>query len=769
MDTIRVDISYRPLRIGWAIRKGDMEAFCQAVRLTYTLWGGRFNPIIVVDREDEAGRLIDLFRVDLLLPIGGSETVKEFPKRFPHLIKPFYGDELFIGGVKRKHAQVLDIINMLVHLRDAPEWKVIKDRGVRVYSWQPDDPLANVFLVQLGAYPSAEETGIDYLGMLLKGAEATESSLDHASPISRDILEHPNISYLSRHGLKRHYSVQAGRDSPGFFVGDAADVDDLVCHWNLRASDIPLWFVDPNHLDRYTDFIPAWDKAMREAVAHRDEWSRHVAVWSRSENIDEARKPFGDLKLMGCPVSVDTWNGRNVRAPMMHLDETSVLGVVARENGQPKVSFALSEKPFCGDVWFNQQHLVASISFLGGLYGDEQYTLDPPYLSELNEFYARTMHFQYNKLRIEPEKVGLVINATQRDSFLYALPVSDMMERIFEMAGYTAKLSSGGLIARQLIAHLGGVQGARVFKIPGTRRLLRTYGPTAAFTKQSALQLIASKDPENPDAKFSDYEDLYVEQRPIGTKLQPGAVFAYLVENNLFRIGTKLTCPNCRMVSWMALDALKQSVVCELCGQEHDATRQLVDGEWHYRRSGVLGTEKNAQGAVPVALTLQQLDTSLHGALRDSVYSPSLDLEPKHGVDLPKCEVDFVWVSLRTYPRKTVVILGECKDQGPIELDEFKKDVENLRRVADALPRKRFKTFVLLSKLAPFTPGEIEAARTLNDKYRWRAILLTARELEPYFIYERTKAEFDIKGHGGTPEDLAQATVEMYFKDQSDG
>lgn len=344
-----------------------------------------------------------------------------------------------------------------------------------------------------------------------------------------------------------------------------------------------------------------------------------------------------------------------------------------------------------------------------------------------------------------------------------------MMERLFGMAGYEAKLSPGGLIARQLIARLGGLQGARVFKIPGVRRLLRTHGPTASFTKRGALQLIGARDPENPGAKFSDHEDLYIEQRAGGTKLRPPAVFDYLVEKGLFRIGAELTCPSCRMPSWTALDALKQRVVCELCGHEHDATRQLVNGEWHYRRSGVLGRERNAQGAVSVVLTLQQLETNLDGGSDRDIYSPSLNLEPKEGVDLPKCEVDFVWVVPGRYPERTAVILGECKDQGPIKLDEFERDVENLRRVADSLPRHRFQTFVLLSKLAPFTPEEIEKARTLNDKYHSRAILLTARELEPYMLYERTKAQFDIRGYAGTLEELAEATSAMYFKEQLSG
>jgi hypothetical protein len=178
----------------------------------------------------------------------------------------------------------------------------------------------------------------------------------------------------------------------------------------------------------------------------------------------------------------------------------------------------------------------------------------------------------------------------------------------------------------------------------------------------------------------------------------------------------------------------------------------------------VLGVEENVQGAIPVILTLQQLDANLRHSLGEDVYSPSLELNPKDGADLPKCEVDFVWIIPRQYPNKTVIILGECKDQGIIRRRDFESDVDNLRRVADALPYRRFETFVLLAKLCPFTPEEVEIARTLNDKYRNRAILLTARELEPYHIFERTKKEFHMMGYGNSPEDLARATAEMYFK-----
>jgi hypothetical protein len=446
---------------------------------------------------------------------------------------------------------------------------------------------------------------------------------------------------------------------------------------------------------------------------------------------------------------------------MMHFGSATALGVIGRDSGIPRVSFAFPEKPFSTEPFFWMQHLVASLACR--LYGDEQHTFDPPYIPRLNEFYSRSMHFQYDKLRIEPSRIGLIVEATENDSALKALPVADLIERVLEIAGYETRPSAGGLIARQLIARMGGLQGTRAFKIPGVRRLIRTHGPTAVFTKAGALQLIASTDLTNTTARFSDHERLFIEPRRSDTKLTPNDVFAYLVEKGLFRIGVELACPHCRMRSWVALDSLRQRVDCELCGDGYDATRQLVDTAWSYRRSGVLGAERNALGAVPVILTLQQLQANLH----EGLHVASLDLAPRSGVDLPACEVDFVWMIQRTHQHEIAIILGEYKDQGPIRLDEFRADVANLGRVADTLEREGFRAYVLLAKLAAFTSDEIAAAKALNDQYRRRVILLTARELEPYFMYERTKKEFSLDARAGTPNDLAETTAVLYFREAS--
>jgi hypothetical protein len=440
---------------------------------------------------------------------------------------------------------------------------------------------------------------------------------------------------------------------------------------------------------------------------------------------------------------------------MMMLGDTSSMGVIGQSGGKPSVSFILNDKPFSGDNYFYSQHLVASIQIYGG--SDEATTFHPPYVPELNETFARAMYGHYSELRSEPERLGIIIDAADHDLRLNALPVSELIEESFRLVGLKSKPSSGGLITRQLIARLGGVDGARVFKIPGVRKLLKTYGPNAAFTRNAALTQIGGT------PNFKDHEQLYIEPRPHGTKLTPQLVFQYLVEKGLFRIGMELTCPSCNLVSWIALDALQQSNKCEMCGNSYDATRQLVGGEFRYRRTGVLGIEKNTQGAVPVALLLQQLGINLRGTDR-VLLAPSYDLEPLTSTTLPVCETDFVAIEPRTYPDKAAFIIGECKDEGD-RIDQ--RDIDNLKKIADAIPQHRFDPCILLARLSPFSPEEIALARTLNGKYEQRAILLSQRELEPYGVYERVNEERGTRFHGGSAGDLARTTAAIYFSEPS--
>jgi hypothetical protein len=511
-----------------------------------------------------------------------------------------------------------------------------------------------------------------------------------------------------------------------------------------------------------------WEEFARRIVENRSDRIRHIGVWSR-QNIDEAAARFPNKKDV-MRYALDKpymWSG-GVCPPSMSLGRASALGVFGKETkGQPRISFALTDKPYLSDYYVHHQLLAVSISFIGGLYDDDKHTFDLPYVPELNEFFARTVHFDYSRVRVEPERIGLIVDANDHDAFLNAMPVSALTKKLFELGGFESAPSSGGRILRQLLTQLQGVQGARVFKIPGARNLLKKTGPRDSIARLDAFPIITDKSPAHRHGTFADHIDLHLGPRERGTKLTPPDVFAFLVERGLYRIGAELVCPHCELANWIPVDLVKEECRCELCGEGFGATRQLLNEPWRFRRSGILGVERNVQGAIPVALTLQQLDSNL-SRTGVNCFSTSLDIWPKADRENWRCEIDFIWLGESNYPDPVPIVLGECKDVGPIRIEEFAKDVENLRRVADSLPTGRLKAYILLAKLAPFTDEEIALAKTLNGKYQERVIMLTAEELEPYHFHESFKKK-GINEYGTRLEDLASITSRLYFSTPASG
>jgi hypothetical protein len=107
------------------------------------------------------------------------------------------------------------------------------------------------------------------------------------------------------------------------------------------------------------------------------------------------------------------------------------------------------------------------------------------------------------------------------------------------------------------------------------------------------------------------------------------------------------------------------------------------------------------------------------------------------------------------------IAVGECKDAGgKIELD----DVLNMAAVADSFPRNVFESYIIFSKTGPFTPEEVENCRKAQPRDGGcRVIMLSNRELEPYFLYEKASRQFDVRESVASLQDMALATVHIYF------
>lgn len=758
MDTVSVNIVYRPIRVAFAIRSDDIENFRRAARLSCALWGGRFNPIILIDRP-EARNQVELFRPDMVMPLGDHHDVAAFAMSFPHWESPLFPKDLFTGDANcGGRCQLLDIQNLLHHWRDHPEWKEVLSSGVRIAKWKADDPMADVMLCQFGAYPDPASIHVDYEDILTKAANATVFNIETEKPLPAEMLDHFGVQQFTRYALSPHYMSQSGFGGPGTYVGDGSNVVDLANFWNIRATGISLVFFDTRYPERCTPLRDAYHARLTADLATLDEWRRRIAIWSRHEIQDGLAGTFGEGVIYSA-VDEMIWNGLNIRAAVVHFGEETALGMLVDGKAPPRVSFALRQTPFSQDSSFHNQHLVASISFRLYRRDPDQFIFVPPFVPELNEFAGRRIWYNFRGVRIEPERVGLIIDATTNNIDVNGILVSEFIGKMFEIAGIKATPSSGGLITEQLLARMGGPDGARSFKIPGVRRLLKTYGPTHSFSGEAALQLIASRDFDRGVA-FQKHEDLYIEPRPNGSKLTAAMVFSHLVEKGLFRMGADLKCPTCSLTSWTSLDDLRQKTTCSLCGAAFDATRQLISGKYAYRRSGVLGLERNTQGAVPVTLLLQQLKVNISSLSGEAILSSSYDLNPIPPCAIATCETDFVVILREPRSSKPCIVIGECKDQGG-RIDQ--NDIDRLRAVADAFPKHRFKVCILLAKLSSFTAQEIALAQSLNTRYERRVILLSDRELEPYHIYERVNEELAVKLYGIDADSLIDATQQIYF------
>ena len=466
-------------------------------------------------------------------------------------------------------------------------------------------------------------------------------------------------------------------------------------------------------------------------------------------------------RVWGYSVSAASWNGLNIRPALWHWEEQPVLGSVDESDNRPSLTFALPGKPVFDHPHLSRQHIAVSIrgcdpwTFAGAA------TFFPPYVPELNEYYGRELYHDYARVRAEPRSIwnslSLLLNLSSADVTLRALPTAELSIRLFRCFGIAATPSRAGRITSRLIAQMEGLQGCRVFKIEGVRTLIGKYSPDQTFTRSGAAMIIGNVDPATNKPRFEPFEDLFIAPRPEGGKLKPHNALEFLLERGVFRVGLELTCRHCELPFWLSLDEAKTTAECVYCGRMFGIAAQLKDRDWAFRRSGLFGRNDNQEGGIPVALTLQQLDTEL--SMDRMLYTTSLELKPE-AEDIDKCETDFVVFAnsqSHNMPYQPQLVIGECKAAGGTIT---RQDAEHLAKVADTFPYRRLNVFILFAKPGSFSAEEVEACSLAQHKWHQRVILLGKDELEPYHIDDRYPE--GVRLHLANLEDLAGNTVRLY-------
>jgi hypothetical protein len=575
MNTVNLAITYRPVRIGWCVELGNREDVRRAIRWTHTLWGGRYNPIIPVSQGVDSALLVKRFQVDVLFPVREDGELIKFADSFSYLRWPSLRTPgFFVENDSGKEAPFLGIAHPVFDIYDKFVKGEVKTKyNASRYTWDSADPLADVFLTQFGDYPPVEETGIDYAAFVMKHLGGSEIPIASIDPLPSDAVMALTPSKLTTYDLdpdsRSHYDE-------GFYVGHADNFEDIVNFWNLRASDQELYFIDPTHEERFVGLRDAYI----ETLQHKGELGKvqnAIGVWTRKDGPSQGLSRFGKI------ISGDIVQNfvSSLTAPLMQFSQRSALGHLSEHGNKTLVSFQLPEKPFRQANSFFQEEMAVGIRPILSLITDPEKMLTTLFLPELNDFYRQAMMVVGDEIRSQRSGFAVITSATADDLSFYALQTSQLITKFFELYGIKAEPSVPGRIAKRIIQQMGGLQGCRVFKLPGVRKLIKEYSPLRSFTRGAATFMISQLDPVT---KIPDLPTLFVQ----GEQLTSASAFDYLLSKGVFRAGLELTCPNCDLEFWVALEGLGHEVTCEYCGQRFNLTRQLKDRDWRFRNPAYL-------------------------------------------------------------------------------------------------------------------------------------------------------------------------------------
>lgn len=759
MSTLSLRVQYRPVRIGWCVQSDNWNQLETALRFTHSFAGGKFNPIVPVDQSELAANLVDLFHIDVLFPIEIVEPIESFVKAYDNLNWPnLRKGQLFHEGWAGHppYAAFADIYHVARRIHEQ-EIKDLADPRVRasLMSWQPDDPLAMVLLATSGAYQKPSKTVPNYERYLeaFLSAERIQIHTDEALP--GDLNRRLTPSRLCAEELQ-HDHVPG---DPGFYVGRADSFVDVLNFWNLRAAGVEVIFVDPQYRSRLNPMIEEHKRWLATLRRPQPREPGCITIWGKSQP-DPQDLPFLGTKTIRNEVDVPSWNGPNIKTSMAHWPRQSVLGSVDESGTVPSVTFSLPTKPtFDG---FLEQYIAISVSGHDRFVRDRNVTFFPPYLPDLNGFYGRELFYPYGRVRADYGLVGgaisLLIRTRDSDATLRPLPALKLVTGIFERFGVVAKPSKAGLVTSRLIAQMGGIQECRVFKIEGVRTLIAKHKPDQHFDQSHACKVIGDFDEESKRMRFGQFEDLFISTRRIGKRLQPLDALKKLLMQRVLNVGLELRCPHCELAFWQPLDKVRTDVACSYCGVMIHVTMQLRDRNWAYRRSGLFGRNDDQEGGIPVAITLQQLDSEL---LDDGMlYATCLELSSQKPT-IDACETDFVAVTSgfsRNRPHLPQLIIGECKSAGG---QITRDDARHLRQVASVFPRNRLSPFILFAKTGQFSEDEIEACAISQDELQPRVLLFDKDDLESHdIIKRRPDANGTLAAQG--LEGLAQLMTKWY-------
>lgn len=751
MNTTRVYIKKRPIKIGFLIEEGNIEDLVEIAGINTLLWGGIYNPIIPINNSKRLGEnLIKTFDVDTIIcSKKNNKKINDFIKDKDYLKVGFEVEGVFLDKSNTIFNYV-DIRHLIYHI-----WDKIKNNNKSNYyivNWAKEDPLNNLFSIDFGYFDNEIFSNIK--DFYLSDLSAKEINLNCGEVLCEDLEMPFNPIILTGKGLQKTYRYKPHNLS--FYIGNENSFDDLLNYWNIRACGCNIMFLPKNHLERYKNIILKRIKRLDEPITELSGIYKEIDIYYRNGKEDEIEKLLEsfDIKqeLIYIKCNNEIWNGLDLKPAEYYFSEEAKLGIIEKAYNNLNIDIHLDEKIFKAThhIGLNQKYVVSVNTYLNDI-DFPDYTFNIPNIPQLNKYFTRNISSSICDIRGKGNFIDIITELASDFLTLNPIKKYGLIKEIFRYIGFEAKYSQAGIITKNIIEKFGGIQSCRVFKIRGVRDLLNSLTKDDFVTSNYINKKIIL------EGRFKEYEDLFIEPRK-NSKLTEEDVFNFLLKKNVLMPGFELICEKCNQKNWNSVNELKEIWRCNYCNSMNQIIFQLKTKahlQLRYRKSGLFSKDNNQEGAIPVILTLIQLNSVL-SSLKSFIFTTSLKLTN----NLFKREIDFCLLNINKYDREIEIGIAESKSEGGnIDIE----DIEFMKLVRDKFQVKNIECYLIFSKTSDqFTFAEIKLFKEELYERDVPFILFTNKELEPHRPYDKYPKNKTFKRFVFSLKDMAQNTSSIF-------
>ena len=764
--SVSVEIKTRPIRLAFLVDPNNSEQVGEAIRLSSTLWGGAYFPIIELHKripsawkeplsehlatERPSAKSVVLGHIDAFDPDFLVQLSKSIPRYIRNLRIRMIEPEDLRGDLNDDEEPspglgigLFEVIDRILE-EDSP--------GVRIAFPKKTQELSLFWASVFGDVPNEFDPLVEYY--YRERLEVSRSFLSNENALG--YMAAPNILFPLR-AVSRYMRIcgPVSDGTPNIFFMDAEKVGDIVDFWNLRAMGKPILPVprqlkeDPKlkkAINRFLKWLPPGQKS-----AHGAQIPSAVArmLRARSCSVEEMREyagvfDGGSLELNDAYPKI--WSaGSNEAIPCdVYGEDGSLTNPPDTAEEQKRIRPSLPEFRFSN----NRRYICANEITIDSFWGNELVAEAFPKFS--GENFARAVsgsNFRTKDWR--GGRNGLVRLVGNNFDRPREIPSS---ERVFfawlRDIGWKVELSSSGLLAKRIHERLGN----SVSRLKDRKLLGLLEHMNGGSVRPDGIPIDGNKISHEREMSVVEVKNRLKRGKRGGKSL-----YDYVTQKGFFRLGARVKCPNCSRHSWYSLESIGDSLSCPKCLDAFPAVGNLDAGgkdPWYYRTAGLFSIPNYADGAYSVLLTLDFF-SPLRLISHDFRITPVMSFKAESPVG-KAVEVDFAafWQGGPS-ERKVKLLLGECKTYGKFEDKDFKR----MRYFSKAFPNP---VLVFSTLRKSLEDGERKKIARLASTVP--VMVLTARELCHYSGADDPSGSQDNRSldYGSSLADICRITQISY-------